>query len=65
MVSFAQILSAATFDNKDVREFLKTEALKKFDKNYDILYLAVKDEMIGDLTFRQTLASYSSEEAIE
>lgn len=65
MVSFAQILSAATFDNKDVREFLKTEALKKFDKNYDILYLAVKDEMIGDLTFRQTLASYSSEEAID
>ncbi len=65
LVSFAQILSAATFENKDVREFLKTEALKKFDKNYDILYLAVKDEMIGDLTFRQTLASYSSEEAID
>lgn len=63
--AFARILSAAVSDSKDVREFLKAEALKKFDKNYDILYLAVKDEMVGDKTFRQVLASYASEEAVD
>ncbi len=63
--AFARILSAAVSDSKDVREFLKAEALKKFDKNYDVLYLAVKDEMVGDKTFRQVLASYASEGAID
>lgn len=63
--AFARILSAAVSDSKDVREFLKAEALKKFDKNYDVLYMAVKDEMVGDKTFRQVLASYASEGAID
>lgn len=65
LTSFARILSTASFERKDLRVFLKEEALKKFDKNYDILYLAVKDEMVGDKTFRQILASYSSENTID
>lgn len=59
--SFAQILSNAVSDRKDVREFLKTEALKKFDKNYDVLYIAVKDDLIGDRTFGEILSGYSAD----
>ena len=62
---FAQILSAAVYDSKDVREFLKNEALKKFDKNYDVLFLAAKDEMIGDKTFKEVLSDYAPEGALD
>lgn len=36
LAGFAKILSTAVSERKDVREFLKSEALKKFDKNYDV-----------------------------
>ncbi len=62
---FAQVLSAAVAEHREVREFLKAEALKKFDKNYDVLYLSAKDQMVGESTFEQILASYSSAEEIE
>lgn len=58
---FAEILSKATFDRQDVRQFLKNEALKQFDKNYDVLYIKIKDSKIGDKTFKQILDSYASE----
>lgn len=64
-VAFAEILSKAVYDSKAVREFLKAQALRKFDKNYDVLYLAVKNEQVAGATFRQLLVSYSSEEEIE
>lgn len=47
MADFARVLSKAVADRQDVRQFLKDEALKQFDLNYDILYGAVKDEQIG------------------
>lgn len=34
---FASILSKVTDKREDVRAFLKAEAIKKFDTNYDIL----------------------------
>lgn len=60
MLRFAQVLSQAVADRQDVREFLKCEALKKFDKNYDVLYLAVKDELVGGDTFCDILNAYST-----
>lgn len=65
LVNFAGILSKAVYERKDVREFLKKESLKKFDKNYDVLYALVKNENINGLSFREILISYSSKEAIE
>lgn len=61
---FATILSKLVASNKDVRAFLKTESLKEFDKNTDVLYYLVRDEQIGDKTFRDLLVEASSEEQI-
>lgn len=61
---FAKLLSLAVYENKEVREFLKTEAMKEFDMNTDVLYAAVKDNIIAGKTFRDILCSYSSEEVI-
>ncbi|MUP36833.1 hypothetical protein [Labilibaculum euxinus] len=65
LVNFACALSKATYERKDIREFLKTESLKQFDKNYDALYYLIKDELINGKSFRDILISYSSKEIIE
>lgn len=66
LTTFAKTLSAAISDRKDVREFLKEEALKQFDNNYDILYQLVKDQTVsGDETLQDILAEYSSEAQME
>ncbi|WP_300906049.1 hypothetical protein [uncultured Bacteroides sp.] len=62
--NFAEVLSKVIYDRQDVREFLKSEAIKQFDKNYDVLYVLVKDKMIGGSTFRDILVEYSSEDEI-
>lgn len=61
---FASVLSKASFENENIRSFLKKEALKQFDKNYDVLYYLVKDELVKDKSFRDELIAYSSEETI-
>lgn len=58
---FAQMLSAAISDRQDVREFLKAEALKQFDKKSDILYVAVKNEKVDGEAFGDILASYEAD----
>ncbi len=65
METFASTLSKAVYDRKDVREFLKKESIKQFDKNYDVLYYLVKDEPINGTSFRDILISYSSADTIE
>lgn len=64
MQKFSEILSKAVYERQDVREFLKAEALKQFDNDYDVLYYLVKDNMISNETFRDVLVNYSSEEEI-
>lgn len=61
---FAEILSKAIYNNKEVRCFLKKEACTEFDKNYDILYAKVKDTNIGKETFEKALTRYSSIEEL-
>lgn len=61
---FAETLSKIVYERQDVREFLKEEAVKQFDKNYDVLYALVKDKEIGGETFRDILVEYSSEAKI-
>lgn len=64
MKQFAQTLSSVVHQNQKVRELIKTEAIKQFDKNYDILYHQVKDTQVGDETLRSLLVKQSSEKFI-
>lgn len=56
---FGEILSSATYKNKELRQFLKEEALRQFDKNYDVLYAKVKDTKIGGNSFKAILNKYA------
>lgn len=64
LTRFAQILSRAIYSRKDVREFLKTEAGKKFDGLPDILYKEIENRSINGISFRNILLSFSSSEEI-
>lgn len=65
MIKFAEIVSRATYNRQDVREFLKKEAIKQFDKNYDVLYCNVKDSYIGKETFQEILNHYAASGELE
>ena len=59
---FAIILSKALRSDSDLRVFVKQEALKRFDNDYDVFYPNVKDVLInGKDTFREILLSYSED----
>ncbi len=56
---FVLILSKAVSKNVDIRVFLKKEALKMIDNDYDVFYPLVKDQVIsGDKTFRDVLKDF-------
>lgn len=56
---FAIILSRAINQEPELRAFIKKEALKEFDKDYDVFYPFVKDKKVeGDRTFRDILLDY-------
>lgn len=64
MNKFSKILSNVVSKDKNVRSFLKREALEQFNKNYDVLYQFVKDKDIDGETLRTKLIKASSEETI-
>lgn len=56
---FAKALVHALADNTELRLFIKNEALKKFDHDYDILYHMVKDQKLSNgLSFKEILLKY-------
>lgn len=56
MENFSVALSQAVFSYQEVRHFLKTEAMKRFDYEDEVFYPLVKDSNIGNLgTFREIL----------
>lgn len=56
---FGKALAKALMENKEVRDFIKEQALKMFDHDYDVLYQMVKDERLSsDKTFREVLLTY-------
>lgn len=62
---FTAILSEAVCESESLRSFLKEEALKKFDKDYDVFYHYIKDKTIdGTYSFRDVLLKYASEKDI-
>lgn len=61
--SFAKVLSVAAAKNASLRTFLKQEAQKQFDKDYDVFYPYVKDKEVEQgKTLRDILVECSSEE---
>ena len=53
---FAAVLSKVVVSNEEVREFLKEEALKQFDRDYDVFYPYVKGHIFSSgETFREML----------
>ncbi len=63
---FALALHAAMTDYVELRDFIKREALKEFNGDFDILYNYVKSERVGDYTFRGLLLNYfDSEEELD
>lgn len=59
---FAIALHKAMKENAKLREFLKLESQKQFNKDYDILYGYIHDKLVGDVTFRETLLPYFENE---
>ena len=58
-VDFTKAL-AKSLNEKNVRDFLKAEAQKQYDGDYDILYAMVKDRKLANgETFEQTLTRLS------
>jgi hypothetical protein len=57
---FAQTLNKA-MAQPEVRQFLKSEALKKFDGDFDILYKNVRNTKLSTgKTFEETLLSFGA-----
>jgi len=59
---FAKLI-ASSLKNKDVRKFLKDEADKKFDGDYDILVSRVMKSMIKEKRFANMIISCSGKES--
>jgi hypothetical protein len=57
--SFARGLAAALHESPELRTFIKEEALKMFNYDYDVPYHLVKHQkLIGGKTLRETLAPH-------
>ena len=62
-VEFAKALSVAINENAPLRNLIKSEALRKFDKDYDVLYQMVKDKPLSnEHTVRDVISRYISED---
>lgn len=55
-------MSKAVSQRQDVRMFLKAQALKKFDNDFNVFYPFVKNEKIGERTFKDVLSDYEKNE---
>jgi len=62
---FAKALAKVLNENREARELIKNEALKKIDYDYDVLYLMVKDTQFSNgVTFEESLLEYIDYEAL-
>ena len=63
MIRFSEILSKAVVENFELRNFLKTEALKTMDNDYDIFYPYSKNVIVTEgKSLRDILAEYAANE---
>lgn len=60
---FSIALANVLNESEACREFIKNEALKQFDYDYDVLYMLVKDKIIENgMTFEDFLLNYINKE---
>ena len=65
MKTFSIALSKAVHSNQELKDFIKKEALKCFDNDYDVLYPYVKNRKVGDLgSFKDIIASYMDDPSL-
>ena len=63
--TFAKTLSKAVYGNSNLRKFIREEALRQFDNDYDVFYPLLKNEIVsGDSTFRDILLSYADDKEL-
>lgn len=55
---FADIFSKAIKDSKELRQIIKTESIKQFDNDYDVLYQLIKDKEIEGISISEYLSHY-------
>lgn len=64
--AFSKILSSAVYNEQTLRSFLKAEALRQIDKDYDVFYPWVRDAQVDeDRTLRDVLKQYDEENRLE
>ncbi len=61
MERFAEILSKAVAQNRDLRVFFKEQATEKIDNDYNVFYPIAKRKAVGGETMEQMLAKYADE----
>ena len=66
LLPFAKALYSAMKESPELRELIKSESLKKFDKEYEFLYQFIKDETVENgLTVRELLLkNYKGEKSL-
>lgn len=59
-MTYVSKVFARALEDKEIRDFIKEEALKKFNNDYDVLYQFVKDNKLNNgETFSSALERYS------
>lgn len=62
---FAVILSKALYQEEGLRRFVKNQALKEFDKDYDVFYPLLKDEIVeNNESFHMILSRYDDKDIL-
>lgn len=58
---FSILLSKAVYSEPSLRNFIKDEALKRKDYDFDVFYPLIKNEVIdGERTFQEILEEYDT-----
>jgi hypothetical protein len=64
-LKFAEAFSNALIANKDLRRLVKEEALKQFDKDYDVLYALVKNKSLTPTEYLKTSSNKTSKNLLQ
>lgn len=65
MEKFAKMLSVSVYNSRPLRDFIRTEAIKQFDNDSDVLYGLVKDKTVdGQYTFRDIIIQNCGDESV-
>lgn len=65
MDTFGKALSAIVANSTEIRSLLKKSSLQQFDKNYDILWDDIKDEVIDNKSLREIMSDHISTKLLD